>query len=79
MSIAIGVSKRPHAVGVLCLLRPEFCLGISVDFLSVACLLKIVQSLVEKGGDLRMLSSNLQTARVLSGFAARYPTYDVSG
>ena len=44
MSIELGLSKLPHSVGVLCILRPEFCLGvsayclgISADFFSVAC------------------------------------------
>ena len=35
MSIEMGLSKLPHSVGVLCILRREFAWGISADFFLV--------------------------------------------
>ena len=51
MSIEIGLSKLPHSVGVLCILRREFLLGVFAGvFLRISsglpAPLKIVQSLV---------------------------------
>ena len=43
MSIEIGLSKLLHSVGVLCILRPKFCLGVSSG---LPAPLKILESLV---------------------------------